>query len=85
MTLATIRASLWRTSGDMVLYYRANGKKEIRPPPSLTGNNENHLTTGEPSSLNGALGGALNGESTAPPGSIHSMANSGSVAGSVAT
>lgn len=33
MTLATIRAYIWRSSGDMVLYYKANGKKEIRPPP----------------------------------------------------
>jgi WD repeat-containing protein 48 len=81
MTLATIRTCLWRTSGDMILYYRANGKKEIRLPPSLSGNNENRLSAGEPVSLNGAL----NGESTAPPGSIHSMANSGSIAGSVAT
>ncbi|KAJ5122321.1 hypothetical protein N7448_003453 [Penicillium atrosanguineum] len=81
MTLATIRTCLWRTSGDMVLYYKANGKKEIRPPPSLTSNNENHVSVGEPGSLNGVL----NGENTAPPGSIHSMTNSGSVTGSVAT
>lgn len=33
MTLATIRAYIWRSSGDMVLYYKANGKKEIRPRP----------------------------------------------------
>jgi WD repeat-containing protein 48 len=30
MTLATIRAHLWRTGGDMVLHYKSNGKKEIR-------------------------------------------------------
>ncbi|KAF7176647.1 hypothetical protein CNMCM7691_003299 [Aspergillus felis] len=34
MTLATIRAHIWRSSGDMVLYYRANGKKEIPMPGS---------------------------------------------------
>lgn len=81
MTLATIRTCLWRTSGDMILYYKANGKKEIRPSPSLTNNNENHLSVGEL----GSLSSALNGGNTAPPGSIHSMTNSGSVAGSVAT
>lgn len=77
MTLATIRTHLWRTSGDMILYYKANGKKEIRPPKSLTTIDENHLTTGEAN--------VPNGDGNAPPGSIHSMANSGSVAGSVAT
>ncbi len=30
MTLATIRSHLWRGGGDIILYYRANGKKEIR-------------------------------------------------------
>ncbi|KAJ5101740.1 hypothetical protein NUU61_003962 [Penicillium alfredii] len=77
MTLATIRTHLWRTSGDMVLYYKANGKKEIPPPRSTTNHDENHLTAGEAH--------APNGEGSAPPGSIHSMANSGSVAGSITT
>jgi WD repeat-containing protein 48 len=77
MTLATIRTHLWRTSGDMILHYKTNGKKQIRPPPSLMNSNENHLTAGE---TNGT-----NGDANAPPGSIHSMTNSGSVAGSVAT
>lgn len=77
MTLATIRTHLWRTSGDMILYYKANGKKEIRPPKPLTATDENHLATGETN--------LTNGEGNAPPGSIHSMANSGSVAGSVST
>lgn len=77
MTLATIRTHLWRTSGDMVLYYKANGKKEIRPPRSLMSSDENHPAAGETS--------VPNGESNAPPSSIHSMTNSGSVAGSVVT
>ena len=77
MTLATIRTHLWRTSGDMILYYKANGKKEIRPPPSLTNNNETRVANGETA--------APNGNSSAPPGSIHSLTNSGSVAGSVVT
>ncbi|KAL1855430.1 hypothetical protein Plec18170_004149 [Paecilomyces lecythidis] len=29
MTLATIRTHIWRSSGDMVLVYKANGKKHI--------------------------------------------------------
>lgn len=28
MTLATIRTHIWRSSGDMVLFYKANEKKE---------------------------------------------------------
>jgi WD repeat-containing protein 48 len=78
MTLATIRTHLWRTSGDMVLYYKTNGKKEIHPPPSLLGIDENHVSLGDPHVSNGD-------HAHAPPGSIHSMANSGSVAGSVVT
>lgn len=30
MTLATIRAHIWRGGGDVLLFYRANGKKEIK-------------------------------------------------------
>ena len=33
MTLASIRAHVWRGSGDVVLYYKANGKKEIKHTP----------------------------------------------------
>ncbi|KAJ5159983.1 uncharacterized protein N7482_006987 [Penicillium canariense] len=77
MTLATIRTHLWRTSGDMVLHYKANGKKQIRPPRSLINTDDNHPTLGEAN--------VPNGESSAPPGSIHSMTNSGSAAGSVVT
>ncbi|KAJ5587331.1 uncharacterized protein N7459_003096 [Penicillium hispanicum] len=87
MTLSTIRTHLWRTSGDMVLYYKANGKKDIKPPQSLTDEHENHPSENGPSTPNGEAGatpgGAIPG--TAPPSSIHSMTNSGSVAGSVAT
>ncbi|KAJ5098444.1 hypothetical protein N7532_005445 [Penicillium argentinense] len=80
MTLATMRTHLWRTSGDMILHYKTNGKKEIRPPPSLLGHSENHVVPSDPTTPN-----ATNGEATAPPGSIHSMTNSGSVSGSIAT
>lgn len=30
MTLATLRTHVWRTGGDIILYYRANGRKEMR-------------------------------------------------------
>ncbi|KAJ5312465.1 hypothetical protein N7508_003295 [Penicillium antarcticum] len=76
MTLATIRTCLWRTSGDMILYYKANGKKEIHPPRSLLGFDDNPTPVGDSNGTNG---------DHAPPGSIHSMTNSGSVAGSVVT
>lgn len=33
MTLATIRSHLWRGGGDVVLYYKANGKKAILHAP----------------------------------------------------
>ena len=37
MTLATIRSHLWRGGGDIVLYYRANGKRQIlHAPPAAT-------------------------------------------------
>ena len=31
-TLATLRAHVWRTGGDVVLYYKSNGRKELRLP-----------------------------------------------------
>ncbi|KAF2739819.1 WD repeat protein-like protein [Polyplosphaeria fusca] len=41
MTLASIRAHVWRGGGDVLLYYKANGRKEIKqlstpgtPPPA---------------------------------------------------
>lgn len=35
MTLATIRSHLWRGGGDVVLYYKANGRKEILHMPQV--------------------------------------------------
>jgi WD repeat-containing protein 48 len=29
MTLATLRAHVWRTGGDVMLYYKSNGKKNL--------------------------------------------------------
>lgn len=79
MTLATIRTHLWRTSGDMVLHYKTNGKKEIHPPRSLLGIDENHVLVEETHISNG------DSNTPAPPGSIHSVTNSASVAGSAIT
>ena len=31
-TLATLRVHVWRTGGDVVLYYKSNGRKELRLP-----------------------------------------------------
>ncbi|KAK2808316.1 hypothetical protein FQN50_004876 [Emmonsiellopsis sp. PD_5] len=36
MTLSTIRTHIWRTGSDMVLFYKANGKREIPMPGSDT-------------------------------------------------
>ncbi|KAF2131515.1 WD repeat protein-like protein [Dothidotthia symphoricarpi CBS 119687] len=33
MTLASIRAHVWRGGGDVVLHYKANGRKEIKTTP----------------------------------------------------
>jgi hypothetical protein len=32
MTLASVRAHVWRGGGDVLLHYKANGRKEIKPP-----------------------------------------------------
>jgi WD repeat-containing protein 48 len=32
MTLATLRVHVWRTGGDVVLFYRSNGRKKLRLP-----------------------------------------------------
>lgn len=33
MTLATLRTHVWKGGNDIVLHYKANGRKVIRPPP----------------------------------------------------
>lgn len=79
MTLATIRTHIWRTSGDIVLFYKANGKKEIRIPKPSDGEEDNHEA-----SSNLHPDSAANGEnSSGPAGSIHSQAASGSASGSI--
>lgn len=37
MTLASIRAHIWRGGGDVVLFYKANGRKEIKHVPFMNG------------------------------------------------
>ena len=37
MTLASIRAHVWRGGGDVILHYKANGKKELKPFPQHPG------------------------------------------------
>jgi WD repeat-containing protein 48 len=31
MTLATLRAHVWKGGADVMLYYKSNGRKEINP------------------------------------------------------
>jgi WD repeat-containing protein 48 len=54
MTLASIRAHVWRGGGDVLLHYKANGRKEIKPPtphpglpfmqPGTSSSNAGHLS-----------------------------------------
>lgn len=74
MTLATIRAHIWRSSGDMVLYYKANGKKEIPLPGS--GDEDKGQLRPEQAANNGDNRSALTG-------SIHSLTASGSGSASI--
>lgn len=36
MSLATLRAHVWKGGNDIMLYYKANGRKEIANPPLVT-------------------------------------------------
>jgi WD repeat-containing protein 48 len=36
MNLATLRTHVWKGGNDIMLYYKANGRKEILPLPSAT-------------------------------------------------
>ena len=37
MTLASMRAHVWRGGGDVLLHYKANGRKEIKELPRHAG------------------------------------------------
>ncbi|KAE8350612.1 hypothetical protein BDV28DRAFT_138774 [Aspergillus coremiiformis] len=82
MTLATIRTHIWRSSGDMVLYYKANGKKAIPMPGSGPEDDKGNQHAGAGSQQPGETGGLSHGASV-PPGSIHSHTASGSASVSV--
>ncbi|KAE8358028.1 hypothetical protein BDV27DRAFT_138317 [Aspergillus caelatus] len=84
MTLATIRTHIWRSSGDMMLHYKANGKKEIRMPGPSQEDDRGNQDAGADSHLPAEAGGMSQGEGgSAPPGSIHSQTASGSASVSI--
>jgi WD repeat-containing protein 48 len=60
MTLASMRAHVWRGGGDVVLHYKANGRKEIKPMPAPVG-----LPFGVPGSVSRAGPGSTASESKA--------------------
>ena len=47
-TLASLRVHVWRTGGDVVLYYRSNGRKELRlpHPAQVPTREESEMATG---------------------------------------
>ncbi|EEP80395.1 conserved hypothetical protein [Uncinocarpus reesii 1704] len=45
MTLLTMRTHIWRAGGDMILYYKANGKRIIPPRQEKKSTNNNNTTT----------------------------------------
>jgi hypothetical protein len=47
-TLATLRVHVWRTGGDVVLFYKSNGKKKLRlsHPAALPTREESEEATG---------------------------------------
>lgn len=59
MTLATLRAYIWKGGNDVVLYYKANGKKEIPlPPPEQPAAPEEETTADAPPASEGLVGQA---------------------------
>ncbi|KAL3472095.1 hypothetical protein BJX99DRAFT_249906 [Aspergillus californicus] len=77
MTLATIRANLWRTGNDMILFYKSNGKKEMRLIGSEKGSDNSKdkpaATEFQQSQLQPEAGSqVLNGEGASTNGSNHS-------------
>jgi WD repeat-containing protein 48 len=45
MTLATIRTHVWRGGGDVLLFYKANGRKQIDNAPHAAGIAESASST----------------------------------------
>jgi WD repeat-containing protein 48 len=50
MTLATLRTHVWRGGNDVVLHYKANGRKDIPMPPPVAEVEEPELPEQLPSS-----------------------------------
>ena len=48
MTLATLRVHVWRTGGDVALFYKSNGKKQLKlpHPAAVPTSEESGETTG---------------------------------------
>jgi len=69
ITLATIRTQIWRSGGDVMLYYRANGRKEILHAPT-PGTDAPLLKTNNPQS-----------ETMGAAGAVHEGAEAGAGAG----
>lgn len=66
MTLASMRAHVWRGGGDVLLHYKANGRKEIKKLP---------LHPGLPFAVQqGGMSGGLSGSSSASEGKQSSEA-----------
>ncbi len=57
MSLATPRAHVWKGGNDIVLYYKANGRKDLRLRQSLPPASESELPQEMPLSPSGAVPG----------------------------
>lgn len=68
MTLATIRAHVWRGGGDVILYYKANGRKEIQhiPPVPPEGPHPPYVPPGQ-QSIPLSPGSGMQGFGASPP------------------
>lgn len=74
MTLATVRAHVWRGGGDVILYYKANGRKEIKhaAPAPPEGPHPSYAPPGNNTAMSQA------GSASLSPGSApHSPRSSG--------
>ncbi|KAJ2891924.1 hypothetical protein MKZ38_010550 [Zalerion maritima] len=67
MSLATLRAHIWKGGNDIVLYYKANGRKEIPIPPPPELEPSESLDTAETA----AAAAAEPAASAAAPGTPH--------------
>lgn len=54
MTLSTIRQHIWRGGGDVLLYYKANGRKAIPHAKQENGVDETTEYEASPSSSEGS-------------------------------